>query len=904
MKPELWSRARDLFEQAVEMAADERGSFLEKACGEDPELTALVDDLLSAHEDSDLELDPPTGAQLGGATGAWSAGGVDSTGVPERIGSYRILRKIGAGGMGTIYEAEQDSPHRSVALKIMREGFSTDRIRGRFLFEAEVLGRLQHQNIARVLESGIHANESGAQLPWFALEHVEDSESITQYAKSHALDLSELLGLFLDACAGVQHGHQKGVIHRDLKASNILVGSDGSPKVIDFGVACLVEEEADSEVQWTVSGEVVGTLGVMSPEQLRGSRRDVDICTDVYSLGALLFELLAGEPALDLKGLSLPAAFEEAKKGKLRSLRDLRPNLPRELEWIVQRAMEFDRADRYPSVSEFAADLNRFMADEPVLAGPHTKTYHFKKFVSRHRWPVLGAAAFLIVLIGALAWISSIYQVADRERIKSVAINDFMRSTLSTADPRVEGPDTKVVEVLSRVFADSALQFAEQPDVRETLLDMVGHVYHSLGDYPESRKHFEEAIKMRRDSGKRDDAELYSMLRMVGLNLIWEGDQPERAVSVTREAYEGLKRELDGDQFEFLVSQNIYGYALSEASYDEEAGKQLRESYEGAIRAWGEDSDKTVTMGSRLGQFLLLTGKMEEAEKLARQSLEVHTKESGPEHPDTLAAGNNLAGILLNLGRAEEGLELMELGYAKTLKILGPARYQTQRQAIVLGNVMVGSRDYKGARDRFGKAVEECLEHFGELHELTLQARLGLGTAAYYDGDMATAERELRSGLEAQEKTVGPENENTISTRNNLGMMLQADGQLKEAETLLRANLEIRRRKHGTETPGTLGAIHNLGYLLMEDGRLDEAGPLIEEARIGRHKVLGPDHPATLYSTMNSGRWHLLVGDNSTAITLWQEVVERGPKVFGPDSDYITKCRNNIKTARAAMEDQ
>ncbi|MDF1836267.1 MAG: serine/threonine-protein kinase [Planctomycetota bacterium] len=904
MNPELWSRAREIFERAVEEQGETRAALLSETCAGDEELRTLVHDLLQAHEDPEMELEPPTGAQLGGLKDAWSDGPMNTPGAPDRIGAYRIVRRIGSGGMGTIYEAQQDSPDRTVALKILREGFSTERIRGRFLFEAEVLGRLQHEHIAHVLESGIHSTEGGAQLPWFALEYVEDAESITQFAKSNALSTEQRIRLFLAACAGVQHGHQKGVIHRDLKASNILVDSQGSLKVIDFGVACLVEEEGDEEVEWTMSGEVVGTLGAMSPEQLRGSRRDVDICTDVYSLGALLFELLTGEPALDLKGLSLPAAFEEAKKGRLRNLRELRPELDRELEWIVQRAMEFDRADRYPSVSEFASDLNRFLANEPVLAGPHTKTYHFKKFVSRHRWPVLGATAALLTLIGALAWISAVYQVADRERNKSVAINEFMRTTLSSADPRVEGPDTKVVDVLTRVFDTSADEFAEQPDVRASLLKMVGRIYFSLGDFAVSRKHLEEAVRIRRSMGKPDGPELFNTLRMIALDLYWEGDQQERAVAVAREAYEGLKQQKPDDEFDFLVAQNILGLALSEANQDEEAEKHLRESYEAAIQAWGVDSGDTVSLGSRLGQFLLLTGQLEEAELLARRGFEVHTKVSGSDHPDTLAAGNNLAGILLNLGRAAEGLELMEEVHSTTREILGPARYQTQRQAIVLGNVMMGAQDYKAAREHFRSAVAECMEHFGELHELTLQARLGLGTAAYYDSDMVVAERELRRGIAAQEQTVGREDENTISTRNNLGMMLQAAGQLTEAEVLLRDNLEIRRRKHGSETPGTLGAIHNLGYLLMMDNRLEEAGPLILEALQGRRKVLSSEHPATLYSSMNAARWNLLNKNYAEAIKLWQEVVDGGPKVLGEDSPYIKQCKDNIVSTRKVMEEE
>ena len=231
MNAELWQQARPVFEKALDFDSEQRLAFLEEACAENLELREFVDSMIVAHELSDDFLEPPTGAQLRGDTHA-------PIGMPDRVGAYTLVRKIGAGGMGTIYEAQQDAPQRKVALKIMREGVSTERARGRFLFEAEVLGRLQHENIARVLESGIHGNTDQNQLPWFALEYVEGGLSILEYANAHNLSISGRIHLFLKACAGVQHGHQKGVIHRDLKASNILVGPDGMPKVIDFGVAC------------------------------------------------------------------------------------------------------------------------------------------------------------------------------------------------------------------------------------------------------------------------------------------------------------------------------------------------------------------------------------------------------------------------------------------------------------------------------------------------------------------------------------------------------------------------------------------------------------------------------------------------------------------------------------------
>ena len=385
MDPERWDEVRAAFGRVVEAPPERRAERLDEVCGDDADLRAEVVELL-AHDE--------------GAGGFLENDGDDPFAPPEpgaRVGPYELVRAIGTGGMGTVYEARGDKPRRTVALKLLRADLCGPRALRRFEVEAEILASLHHPAIAQVYESG--AREEGTlRVPWFALEYVEGARDLPAYVRDEDVGLEERLRLLVEVCGAVEHAHRRGVIHRDLKGANVLVDGAGRPKVIDFGIARAAEgEEADRLTRLTHAGEVVGTLASMAPEQLEG---EVDTRTDVYALGVILYELLCGRPPFELGGRPLPEAARVVAEDAPPAPTAVRSDLPRELEWICLRAMEKERDRRYPSAAALAEDVERFLRHEPVLAGPPSTAYRMAKFVRRHR---VGVSAAALVAASLLA---------------------------------------------------------------------------------------------------------------------------------------------------------------------------------------------------------------------------------------------------------------------------------------------------------------------------------------------------------------------------------------------------------------------------------------------------------------------------------------------------------------------
>jgi WD40 repeat protein/serine/threonine protein kinase len=448
-------RIRALFDRAAELPAAERGAFLDNACQGDAALRAELEELL-AHDagfHAGTEVDgflqsPLFRSPEKTPPGSASPASGEQPGLPPRIGRYRVLRGLGEGGMGTVYEAEQDSPRRTVALKVIRPGIVLPELVKRFSQEVQFLARLQHRGIAQVFEAGM--GEDGR--PFFAMEYIRGMP-LDAYARGHGLDVASRLELLAKVCDAVQHAHDKGVIHRDLKPSNILVDETGEPKVLDFGVARATDADLLTSTDHTRTGQLVGTLGYMSPEQVTAAPAELDGRSDVYALGVVLFELLVDRLPYHLEHLPLPEVARMILEQEPSRLGSINPHFRGDVETIVAKALEKDKARRYQSAAELAADIRRHLRNVPIRARPPSALYQLGKFARRHKALVGGVAgvmaALVVGLVGTLLFAAREARqrglaehnahVADGE--KHAALRQAYRADLAAAAAALQSHD-------------------------------------------------------------------------------------------------------------------------------------------------------------------------------------------------------------------------------------------------------------------------------------------------------------------------------------------------------------------------------------------------------------------------------------------------------------------------------
>ncbi|MFQ5805109.1 MAG: tetratricopeptide repeat protein [Phycisphaerae bacterium] len=788
-------RLEQLFSAALKRGSGaERAAFLDGACGDDVDLRTRVEALLKAHDQAGSFLHTP--AIDPDATRESSS---PSEGPGKKIGHYKILQLIGEGGFGAVYMAEQQEPvRRKVALKIIKLGMDTRQVIARFEAERQALALMDHPNIARVLDAG--ATETGR--PYFVMELVRGI-TITQYCDKSKLSTRQRLELFLPVSQAVQHAHQKGVIHRDIKPNNVLVtlhDSQPVPKVIDFGIAKATSQRLTEKTLFTEFRQFIGTPEYMSPDQAEISGLDVDTRTDIYSLGVLLYELLTGSTPFDAATLR-SASYDEIKRiireveppkpstrlqtlsqtGEGTAIAGLRQTEPAalsklirgDLDWIVMKAMEKDRTRRYETANELAGDIRRHLNQEPVLAGPPGVTYKFSKFIRRNRVAVI--AGFLVgaaMLIGfSLATVGFIHATSAQAAL------EIERDTAEAA--RVEAEEARASAQEQRrsaeVSAETARQeAAESAAVNEFLREMLASVGPSkaLGREVTVRYVLDEAAR------KIEEGSL--------------AEQPEAEADV---------RVTLGKTYEALGL-----YAAAEV--------HLRVAEALRTRVLGDEHPDTLRAGSILAGLLTSQFKYAEAEALARRTVEIQRRVLGDEHPDTLTSVNRLGIVLWRQGKLAEAEEI----HHRTLEI----------QRRVLG-----------------------YEHID-----TLRSLVNLGAVFQAQGRYAQAETLLRQALEIERRVLGDEHPELMRAMNNLALTLERQRNYAQAEALYRQTWELDRRILGPDHPRTQIPLNNLLRVLRIQGKLAETRPLIAE-RLARLKRAAqrPDADAL---ALNSYAWGLL----------------------------------------------
>lgn len=860
MKSERWKRLRALYEAALERAPETRDAWLAQAC-DDPELRAEVRGMVAASDetrDGDGRaafLDPLTPAAGTAARPALARTLSSGT----RVGSFELGQPLARGGMGTVYEAWQDEPRRKVALKLLHAGLSGSSAVRRFRFEAELLARLRHPGIATVLEAGVHADGDGHETPYLAMEYVEDAADIVAYANRRGLDLRARLALFGEVCAAVQHGHQHGIVHRDLKPQNILVDGDGRVRVIDFGIARATGEAGrapgapEPETRLTGAGEILGTLGYMSPEQFRPDALAIDTRSDVYSLGVVLHELACGRPPFELAGLSI---FEIARVVGEEPAR-LPTEVPTDLGWVIVKALAKAPEERYASASELAADIERFLDDAPVEAGAPSSSYRLKKFVRRNRVAVICAAlAVLALIVGAAGAIVGLVEAeaaqrelaGERDVARAAArrfesISDVLASLFTSVTPDQVGREVRVADVLDRASVE--LGTIDEPAVAGALRRVVGRAYASLGLRAEALHELELARASFAAAPEADARERFGARADLARALAALGrvDEALALVDESRADAEAALASDDPARFELALAAAV-AHALR--GDHERVHERLAATVPRAEAALGPAEPLTLELRREWARSLWELGRAGEARELAEESAARASEALGPTAVPTLDARYVAALQLKPLGRTEDGLAELEALLPTFEQAFGRSSARTCK---LLGRIAEHAMDVGRFEESYALLAEAlpCLEAtLDPTSPDLLTARGNLAAVLDRLGDDAGALSVRRAAFETARRLFGPDDERTLAHAIGVAIQLVKEGRPAEAHELAGHVADVRTERHGADDPDTLEAREVEGSALMSLQRPAEALPIQRDVFERLTRTLGPEHPRTL----------------------------------------------------------
>jgi non-specific serine/threonine protein kinase/serine/threonine-protein kinase len=695
------------------------------------------------------------------------------------IGPYRRIRKLGEGGMGQVWLAEQSAPvKRQVALKIIKVGRYDSSALLRFDRERQTLAIMDHPAIAKVFDAGTTAEGQ----PYFVMEYVPGLP-VTDYCDRKRLTARQRLALLIKVCDGVQHAHQKAIIHRDLKPSNILVVEvDGKPmpRIIDFGIAKAITESSEDETLVTRAGGMVGTPGYMSPEQADPSVLDVDTRTDVYSLGMVLYELLAGALPFDAK-LWQTRPFHEVLRqlheedpispstrvgGNATSTvvaenrgtdpRQLASVLRGDLDWITLKAVEKDRARRYGTPSELAADINRYLQNEPVTARPASAAYRARKYVQRHKFGVAVATAMALLLVAFGVMQAIQLRRIKRERDRADRVTKFMIGMFKVSNPsEARGNAVTAREILDKSSKDINTGLRKDPELQAQLMETMAQTYTGLGLYGRAQDLVEHARAIQSSLfGERNRETLASESYLAQL-LRAQGHLPE-AEKLLQNTIEAQRQVLGPNDPDTLASMDRLGYVYANEARHADAEILFRQTLNAERKVLGPDDPQTLSTLNELAEILTPQGRYTEADQIYGELIAAQKQTLGPDHPATLLSMSHAAENLEEEGRFPEAEKLYSDVIAAQRRVLGPEHPQTLRAMMMLAVTMMKEGRYAEANKLQSQIIEIKTRVLGPTHTSTLQSMemeaLGLSRERHY----ADSEKMFRDVIETAEKTDQP----------------------------------------------------------------------------------------------------------------------------------------------------
>jgi tetratricopeptide (TPR) repeat protein/tRNA A-37 threonylcarbamoyl transferase component Bud32 len=848
-----YARVKTVLLEVMGQPPAERARVLDRLCGADEALRAEVQSLLAQEGPATGDLQPTLPASLPLADPPAERREEDAPLANRRIGPYRIERELGRGGMGAVYLAVRadDAYHKRVAIKLMGGGVPSEESRARFRSERHILAALTHPNIAALLDGG--STDGGE--PYVVMEYVE-GRPIDEYCRAGGLSVEARLRLFRDVCAAVQYAHGFLVVHRDIKPGNILVTPEGTPKLLDFGIAKLLDPAlVPYTLAQTASSVRVLTPAYASPEQIRGEA--VTTATDVYSLGVLLYELLTGERPYTVTS-ERPGELEEAvlkqepprpSSVASRARGGRRRRLPRDLDTIVLKALRKEPAQRYASVDQLSEDVRRHLEGLPIRARPDTWRYRAGKFAGRHRLGVAVATLFVLLLATFAGTmfvqarrIARERDAAQRERARAEQVAAFLVDIFKASDPaEARGETITARELLDRGAERIERELGGEPETRATLEDAIGQVYMSLGLYPEAETLLSRALESQQSLHTEESAEVADALFSLGQLRRVQGDL-ESAESLFRQAL-GIRRQVLGEN-DVAVAEVLsdLGSVLRRTDLDaaEAAHRQAL-----AIRRERLPPDHPDISDSINNLALVLDnmGRYAEAEPLFRELVERDRRDFGEDHPYFATTLNNLGMLLNSMGKYEEAKAMVTRGLEIRREILGPDHPEVATSLNNLGLTAEARGDYAECARWVREAITVHQKRLAPGHPDLATSHSNLGWCLMRAGDLDGAEAALTHAVEVFRGGDGPTPIEITKPLSFLAELEDLRGNGDAAEAAYREVLELCRAELSADHPVTTAVLVKLGTLLTRRGLAAEAEPLLREAVAARRQHRDPEHP-------------------------------------------------------------
>ena len=853
------------------------------------------------------------------------------------INRYKLLEPIGEGGMGTVYLAEQNDPvHRQVALKLIKPGMDTRQITARFEAEERALAMMDHPNIAKVFDAGV--SDSGR--PYFVMELVK-GVPIHKFCDENRLDIEQRLKLFIRVCHAIQHAHQKGIIHRDLKPSNVLVAiydGEAVPKVIDFGVAKATEKQLTEKTAVTATDQIVGTLEYMSPEQTQFNQSDIDTRSDVYSLGAILYELLTGTPPFDRERMK-DKAFDET----LRMIRQVEPTKPStklnsithavevarsrrtqpqklstlvrgDLDWIVMKALEKDRQRRYQTANELALDVERYINDEPVSAGPPSATYRFRKFARRNSGKLIAASLIAIVLV--LGTVVSAWQAIEASQAKTratdqavrarkaeieakekaaitAAVNRFINDDLLGAANAFDEPnrDLTVREVLDRAAEKLESRFPDQPLVKADIHQTLFNAYFSLGLREQATEQLRRLWEIfQTEHGPTDVQTLGVEGRLLENRLLLQNPDAEFLQEVDR--YADSCRQALGDAHRVSLNARVLQANALEVSGDYPAAEQrLREATAIFIDTYGDNDPDSLRVMNLLAICLGRQEKQREAEEVFRRFFEIKEARLGPEHPETLSAMHNLAVTIMFLGRNKEAESIFREIVAIRTRVQGEKHPDLLNAIAMLASTLYEQGKYGEAETLFLKNYLLRKDIQGANHRDTMRGMNHLANAMRQQGKLAEADELRREAIRISRAELGENHPVTLWMMSDHAEDLNWMGRFKAAEQLCQVIDQAKTETLGEDSAMYLPIMQTLGDSCWFQGRFEESRGIYQDLIQKLLNETDDSNPSVLRAQSKLAIALNSMGDHAAAESLLQDVLKQQNRIIGSDHPHTLETQ-------------